>query len=79
MLEACKMEQTPMKSDQNVKKADWERFINDLAHIITEQQSAQRLLDARKKIYELLTNCIPPETILKNLTFQILKRVDEVC
>ncbi|WMV06616.1 hypothetical protein MTR67_000001, partial [Solanum verrucosum] len=34
------------------------------------------LFEVRGKLYELLTNCIPPEIILKRLLFELLKKLD---
>lgn len=76
-LEACRVDSRPLKPDQRVRIADWERFIDDLARSITEEQSPSRLLLARGKLYELLTNCIPPETVIKTLTMVLLRRLDD--
>ena len=35
-----------------------------------------RLQQLRAKFYELLTNCIPAETILKELTKELLSKTD---
>src|SRR4051794_36925297 len=37
-------------------KADWEQFIDQMGKSICEEQSPQRLLRIRAKLYELLTN-----------------------
>ncbi|KAJ5173578.1 uncharacterized protein N7500_001509 [Penicillium coprophilum] len=36
-----------------------------------------RLLHVRARLYDLLTHCIPPTTILKTLTFKLVARVDD--
>jgi len=77
MLEACKVEHYPFKEQQIPRKADWERFIEALAVTIVEQQSPQQLQLARDKLYELLTNCIPPDIILKTLVSCLLRRTDD--
>ncbi|KAK2638337.1 hypothetical protein Ddye_026132 [Dipteronia dyeriana] len=46
--------------------------------------STTRLFQVRGKLYELLTNCIPPEIVLKRLLYELLKRLDaelkhEIC
>jgi replication factor C subunit 3/5 len=43
----------------------WEKYIHDIAKDIMEEQSPKRILQVRTKIYSLMTNCIPPELILK--------------
>jgi hypothetical protein len=34
------------------------------------------LQDTRGKLYALLSNCIPPDVIIKKLTFEFLKNID---
>eukprot|EP01027_Heterolobosea_sp_BB2_P016214 GEZU01023105.1.p1 GENE.GEZU01023105.1~~GEZU01023105.1.p1 ORF type:complete len:378 (-),score=59.34 GEZU01023105.1:157-1212(-) len=65
MMEASKVEQYPFKDDQQVRVPDWERFIEDIAKDLINEQSAQKIYDTRGKLYELLANCIPPELIIK--------------
>jgi len=77
MLEACKVDKYPFTADQKVRVADWERFIDDVGRIICEEQSPQRLLLVRGKLYELLSNCIPPEIIMRTLMNVLLKRADD--
>lgn len=36
-----------------------------------------QLVLAREMLYELLTNCIPPDMILKALTRELLKHLDD--
>lgn len=77
MLESAKVQQYPFTADQIVRLTDWERFVDELGRIITEEQSPQRLQLARGKMYELLANCIPPDVIIKTLTNVLLKRLDD--
>ena len=58
-------------------KADWEQFIDNMGKSICEEQSPQRLLRIRSNLYELLTNVIPPDVIMKKLTEVLLRRVDD--
>lgn len=62
---------------QLVRPADWEIFVDALARTIMEEQTPQRLLQVRGKLYELLCNCIPPEVILRSLTLALVKRLDD--
>ena len=41
-----------------------------------QEQSPQALLRCRTKFYELLTNCIPPEVIVKELAIVLLAKTD---
>jgi replication factor C subunit 3/5 len=77
MLEACKVQQFPLQPEQKVRTADWESFIDELGRLITERQDPKTLLLARNKMYELLTNCIPPDVLMKTLAKVLLRRVDE--
>lgn len=76
MLEACRVQQYPLTADQEVQMTDWENYIKQLAREITTEQTPRRLLEAREKLYELLTNCIPADIILRTLTREILTILD---
>jgi replication factor C subunit 3/5 len=52
-----------------VPEPDWEKYIDDLAFIIIKRPEPKTLLEARKKIYELLSNCIPTTIIFKRLCY----------
>jgi len=60
-----------------IKKTDWELYITRLAAEVTQEQSPQRLMAAREKLYELLINCIPASVILKTLALELLKNLDD--
>lgn len=42
-----------------------------------DEHSPARILQVRSKLYDLLTHCIPPTTILKTLTFKLLSQIDD--
>jgi hypothetical protein len=44
---------------------DWEALIAQIADEIVAERSPARLSQVRAKLYDLLTHCIPPTTILK--------------
>ena len=44
---------------------DWEALISQIANEIIEEHTAARILQVRAKLYDLLSHCIPPTTILK--------------
>jgi replication factor C subunit 3/5 len=56
---------------------DWEALISQVAHEIMEEHTPARILQVRAKLYDLLTHCIPPTTILKTLTFKLIPMVDD--
>jgi len=60
-----------------IQRTDWELYITQLANDITKEQSPQRLMAAREKLYELLINCIPAQIIIKTLTVELCKNLDD--
>lgn len=77
ILEACKAQSYPFHDDQEITVTDWEAYIIGTAQDIIKEQSPQRLLRVRAKLYELLTNCIPADTIIKSLTAELLRKCDD--
>ena len=56
---------------------DWEALIEVIAKEIVEERTPARILQARAKLYDLLTHCIPATTILKTLTFKLMPKIDD--
>lgn len=80
ILEAAKVQAGGNKSlseNQVIPATDWELYIRQIATDITNEQSPQRLMACREKLYELLVNCIPPSTILKRLVDELLLKVPD--
>lgn len=69
MMEACKAQQYPFSADQQVQLPDWELYLQQIASEMFSEQTPKRLYQIRSRMYELLTNCIPPEVILKVFLF----------
>jgi replication factor C subunit 3/5 len=65
VLEAMRMQQPDLQGDIDVARPDWETYCAKVADAILQEQSPQRLLDVRAKLYELLSHCIPPAVVLK--------------
>lgn len=65
------------KVSNMILKPDWEEYIDQLVSFIIQEQSPARLAAARTKLYELLTHCIPPSTIIKHLAFGLIQNVEE--
>jgi replication factor C subunit 3/5 len=65
VFEAMRMQNPDLTGDIDVAKPDWETYCAKVADSILQEQTAQRLLDVRGKIYELLSHCIPPTVVLK--------------
>ncbi|KAG9351800.1 hypothetical protein AGOR_G00027050 [Albula goreensis] len=76
MCEACRVQQYPFSADQDIPDTDWEVYLRETANAIVSQQSPQRLLEVRARLYELLTHCIPPEIIIKGLVSELLSNCD---
>ena len=51
---------------------DWEALIQDVAEQIVAERSPARILQVRSKLYDLLSHCIPPTTILRGSAFMRL-------
>lgn len=60
-----------------IPPADWEALIGQIAREIVEVHTPTKILEVRAKLYDLLTHCIPPTTILKTLTFKLLGLIDD--
>ena len=76
MLEACRVKQYPLHPTNVVDIADWERFTLSIARDMLTEQSPQQLLKVRGKLYELLTNCIPADMIIKQLVSALMSSID---
>lgn len=66
-----------LQDDSEVKKYPWEEFIEEIINRILEEQRPQVLSQARLKVYELTTNCIPPTLILRKCADRIMENVDD--
>ncbi|NWT68934.1 RFC3 factor, partial [Prunella himalayana] len=76
MCESCRVQQYPFTADQEIPEMDWEVYLRETANAIVGQQTPQRLLEVRGRLYELLTHCIPPEIIMKGLLTELLNNCD---
>jgi replication factor C subunit 3/5 len=65
MAETAYVASYPFKSDQEVSEPDWEVFLRETARMITQQQSVERVIQIRDRLYELLCHCIPADVIFK--------------
>ncbi len=63
MTQACRVQQYPFTSDQEVAELDWEKYLGETAQQIVLEQTPKKLLEVRGRLYELLTHCIPPDVI----------------
>jgi replication factor C subunit 3/5 len=61
----------PFQPDQKVAAHDWEIFLKDTAKMIVHEQSPQKLLQIRSRLYELMIHGIPSEFIFK-VSFKVV-------
>lgn len=76
MLEACKVQKYPFTKNQDVPEIDWQRFLNETANQILLEQTPHRLEQVRDRLYELLSQGIPPDVIFKGLVQTLSRSCD---
>mmetsp|Transcript_16511 Transcript_16511/g.20229 ORF Transcript_16511/g.20229 Transcript_16511/m.20229 type:complete len:202 (-) Transcript_16511:245-850(-) len=76
-LETCAATNSTLTDDLTIHPPDWFSFIQSIASDILSDQSPQRLLSTRDKLYDLLSKCIPPDLIIKSLVSTILPKLDD--
>ncbi|ERL92717.1 hypothetical protein D910_10027 [Dendroctonus ponderosae] len=60
-----------------IPEPDWKVFVVQTASLITSEQSIENLMAVRERLYELLSNGIPPEIVLKELLTALLMKCDK--
>jgi hypothetical protein len=51
--------------------------LQEIANDILTEQTPKRLFQVRTKVYELLINVVPPEIVIRQLTQELLKKLDD--
>ncbi|KAJ2557257.1 Replication factor C (RF-C) subunit [Coemansia sp. RSA 1933] len=77
MLESSYVRQYPFSDSQNVLLPEWEEYIKTISSAALKQQTPAQLMAIRKQLYELITHCIPPPTILKAIAMHLVDGVSE--
>ncbi|KAI0787845.1 P-loop containing nucleoside triphosphate hydrolase protein [Fomes fomentarius] len=78
VLEALKMQNTDLEASAlSIAKPDWETYCHKVADMIVAEQSPAQVMEVRKKLYELLSHCIPPSVVLKTIADRVVEQVDE--
>jgi hypothetical protein len=72
LLSSCRY---PFQPDQKVAAHDWEIYLKDTAKMIVLEQSPQKLLQIRSRLYELMIHGIPSEVIFKVRFIDVLAAV----
>ncbi|KAL0074581.1 putative subunit of DNA replication factor C (RF-C) [Phycomyces blakesleeanus] len=60
-----------------VDTLDWEHAISNIADGILQEQAVSRVLSVRGALYDLLSHCIEGTAIIKYLTLNLIKHLDE--
>lgn len=76
MLEACKVQKYPFTKTQDVPEIDWQKYLTETGNLIVREQSPKHLEIVRDRIYELLSQGIPPDVIFKTLVQILTDRCD---
>lgn len=76
MLEACKVQKYPFTKNQEVPEIDWQKFLNETGNQIVREQTPQQLEKVRDRIYELISQGIPPDLIFKSLVQVLTTKCD---
>ncbi|KAI9741263.1 MAG: Replication factor C (RF-C) subunit [Cirrosporium novae-zelandiae] len=77
MFEAVHAQNESVTDKTTIPVADWEALIAQIANDIMEEHTPAQILKVRAKLYDLLTHCIPPTTILKTLSLQLIQKIDD--
>ncbi|MCJ1313293.1 Replication factor C (RF-C) subunit [Agyrium rufum] len=77
MFEAVHAQNENVTNKTPVPPPDWEQLISQIADEIIAEHTPARILQVRAKLYDLLTHCIPPTTILKTLTWKLIPKIDD--
>lgn len=76
MLEATRVQQYPFTANQQLSELEWQIYLRDTATQILNEQSPAKLEKVRERLYELLAQGIPPDTIFRYLVENLVKKCD---
>lgn len=76
MLEACKVQQYPFTANQDIADLDWQVYLRETANQIMLEQTPAKLEKVRERLYELLSQGVPPDMIFKGLVENLVKNCD---
>lgn len=65
ILENSSCSSVTLTGPLTIAKPDWETYCQKVGDMIIQEQTPQRVMEVRAKLYELLSHCIPPTVILK--------------
>jgi len=76
MCETCKIDQYPFTEDQQILEPDWKVYVRETANLMINEQTTQQVMEIRKRMYELISKCIPVDMIIRVLYDELSKNVD---
>ncbi|KAA6400215.1 MAG: putative Replication factor C subunit 3 [Streblomastix strix] len=79
MLDACLAVQgsgQTLEAQMSIPVPDWEIASEEIATMALAQQDPKQVLDIRKRLYELLVNCIPADVLFKRISQHLNNKVD---
>lgn len=76
LLEATRAQQYPFTANQKITELDWQVFLRETANQILMEQTPAKLEKIRERLYELLAQGIPPDTIFKSLVENLVQKCD---
>lgn len=76
LLEATRAQQYPFTANQKIMELDWQIYLRETANQILSDQTPAKLEKVRDRLYELLAQGIPPDTIFKTLVENLVKKCD---
>lgn len=76
LLEATRVQQYPFTANQKIMELEWQTYLRETANQILSDQTPAKLEKVRERLYELLAQGIPPDTIFKTLVENLVKKCD---
>lgn len=76
ILESCKVQTYPFTVNQEIAELDWQIFLKETANQILLEQTPAKLEKVRERLYELLSQGVPPDMIFKGLVENLVKNCD---
>lgn len=70
------MQQYPFTVSQDIADLDWQVFLRETASQVLLEQTPARLEKVRERLYELLSQGVPPELIFKGLVENLVRNCD---
>ncbi|CAJ0587408.1 unnamed protein product, partial [Mesorhabditis spiculigera] len=73
LLESGRAQQFPFQENQRLPEPEWEIYLRETAQMIIRKQSAEVIIQVRERLYEIISRCIPPPIIFRELLRYLLE------